>query len=122
MPLAKNFVGSGFSGQQAIALTSSVVALTVAAAGTTQGTATAATADYNFVTSGGDGAGVILYDGQIGDSQEFFNSQLTNLRIYPPTGDKINQIATNGCIIVPAYTYVLCKKLSSTQWGELMSA
>ena len=122
MALAKSFVGYGFSPMQSQGLTASNIGTAVAAAGTTQGTATATTADFNIIASGGDGAGVAVYNGQIGDSQEFFNNQLTNLRIYPPTGSTINQIAANSPVIVPAYTYVYIKKCTATRFIACMSA
>ena len=122
MGLAKNVVGYGFSAQQAQAFTVSNVGTGLVAAGTTQGTALAITADFNIVSSGGDGAGVKLYAGQIGDSQEVFNDQLTNLRVYPPTADQINQVALNGCVILPAYTYGYFKKCTASRWAACMSA
>ena len=121
MGLAKNFVGSGFSGQQAQAITSNVIG-TVAAAGTTQGTATALTADVNNVTSGGADSGVILYNGTIGDDQYVYNNQLVQIRVYPPTGAKINQIAADGGHILAAQTSGFYKKLSATQCMCLQSA
>lgn len=122
MPLAKNFVPQGFSGQQAQSLTACVIGSGLTAAGTTQGTALALTADMNTVSAGGGGGGVKLYDGQIGDSQEIFNDQLTYIVVYPPTGDQINQVALNGGVNLPAYTYGYFKKITASRWIAMMSA
>ena len=121
MPLVKNQMGGGTSAGQAQALNGSNINSAVTAAGTTQGTATAITADTNVVTTATSGQGVILYNGIITDSQDIFNNTAVSIYVYPPTGGKVNQVATNGGFVLPAYTYVLVKKLTATQWVANMS-
>ena len=61
---------------------------TVAAAGTTQGTAAGAIYDHNNVTGANGSNGVILQSGcyrQVVSN----NNSLNNLKVYPPSGDKI---------------------------------
>jgi len=122
MPLAKNMISAGFSAAQAQALNGRSINSAVAAAGTTQGTATALTADLSIVTSGGADAGVQLYSGVIGDSMEVFNNQLVNTKVYPPTSGTINQIAANGAHTLGAQTSAIYKKVTSTAWVAYMSA
>lgn len=122
MPLAKNVMGAGISAGQARALNGNTVNSAVSAAGTTQGTATAITADVNNVTTATTGQGVILYNGEIGDDQVVYNGTTTDIRVYPPTGGNVNQLAANSGFVLGVYTGVLCKKVTSTQWLGFISA
>ena len=122
MALAKNVVGGGFSSAQAQAINGNNINSAVAAAGTTQGTATALTADGSVVTSGGADSGVQLYNGMIGDSMWVFNNQLVNIKVYPPTSGKINQIVANGSHTLPAQTYAIYQKVTAPQWVAHQSA
>lgn len=115
MPLAKNIMGGGTSAGQARAILGNVNPA-VSAAGTTQGTATLVDEDINIVTVATSGQGVILYAGQSADSQEFYNASGTDIKIYPPTGAKINQLATNAGFTVAPASYARCTCASSTQW------
>lgn len=118
MPLAKNMTGA-FPPAQARAL-GGTMSLAVAAAGTTQGTATDLVADINRVTSGT--GGVQLYAGDVGDSQEIFNATSSAITVYPPASAAINQLAANSGFSLGAYTSVVCRCFSSTQWTAYLSA
>lgn len=122
MALAANVMRGGLSGGQAQAVNGNDVNSAVTAAGTTQGTATAITADAAVVTTATTGQGVILYNGIIGDSQEIFNNTNVDIRVYPPTGGKVNQVATNSGFVLPPQTAVMVKKMTSTQWVGWLSA
>jgi len=122
MPLAKNMVSGGLSSTQIQAINGAFVNSAVAAAGTTQGTATALTADGSVVTSGGADSGVKLYNGDISDSMWVFNNQNVNIKVYPPTSGKINQIATNGAHNLGAQTFAMYTKVTSTTWVAIQSA
>ena len=122
MALAANVMKGGLSAGQAQAVNGNSVNGAVTAAGTTQGTATAITADAAVVTTATTGQGVILYNGVIGDEQEVFNNTAVDIRVYPPTGGKVNQVATNSGFVLPPYTSVRVKKMSSTQWVGYLSA
>jgi len=122
MPLVRNQMGGGVSAGQARAINGSNINSAVTAAGTTQGTATAITADTNIVTTATTGQGVILYNGVITDSQEVFNNTSTDIRVYPPTGGNVNQLAANSGFVLAPYTSVVCKKMTATQWVGYLSA
>ena len=121
MPLVKNQMGGGTSAGQAQALNGSNINSAVTAAGTTQGTATAIQSDVAVVTTATAGQGVQLYNGVITDSQEIFNNTTASIYVYPPTGGKVNQVATNGGFVLPSYTSVLVKKMTATQWVAYLS-
>ncbi len=124
MALAKNVMQGGVSAGQARAINGNNVNSAVTAAGTTQGTATAITADVNVVTTATNLQGVILYAGVPGDSQWIFNNSGVGVAVtvYPPTGAKVNQLATNAGFVLAPYTGVCCKCISSTQWLANLSA
>lgn len=123
MPLAKNVMQGGTSAGQARAINGNNVNATVTAAGTTQGTATAIGADLNVVTTATAAQGVILYAGVPGDDQWVHNAVVSaSIVVYPPTGSKINQIATNGGMTLAPNTGVLCKTISATQILAILSA
>jgi len=122
MALAVNVMKGGLSSGQAQAVNGNAVNGAVTAAGTTQGGATAITADAAVVTTATTGQGVILYNGVIGDEQEVFNNTTADIRVYPPTGGKVNQLATNAGFVLAPYTSVRVKKMSATQWVGYLSA
>jgi len=122
MPLAKNQMSGGVSAGAAQAINGRNINSAVTAAGTAQGTATAITADVNIVTTATTGQGVILYNGVIGDSQEIFNNTNVDIRVYPPTGGKVNQVATNSGFVLSPQTSAVVKKMTATQWVGYLSA
>lgn len=115
MGLAKNIMGGGFSWMQAQAVNGPAIAPTVTAAGTTQGTATALTADINFISTAPANSGVILYAGTKGDSQIVYNGGANPVLVYPPTGSKINQVSANTGVVLPTNTFCEYFIVSSTQ-------
>jgi hypothetical protein len=122
MPLSRNVMRGGFSAGQAQAAGGHPT-LAIAAAGTTQGTATALTDDINVVATVASGAGVILYAAMPGDTQIVYNDQAVNsLLVYPPTGAKINNIATNGAHILAPNTFCEYFAVSATRWIADLSA
>lgn len=68
----------------------------VTAAGTTQATATELESEWNVVTSTPANSGVILDGFNVGVSTSVFNQGGATLKIYPPSGMKIDALATNG--------------------------
>lgn len=121
MPLSMNIMGGGFSAGQARAI-GGTVNQSVAAAGTTQATATDVTGDNLTVTSGGSGTGIQLYAGNAGDSQLVYNAQLVAVNVYPANGSKINQIAANSAHVLGAQTAAWYITVSSTQTVAFVSA
>jgi hypothetical protein len=122
MPLAKNIMAGGFSSGQARSINGTAFNLTITAAGTTQATATALTADINIITTATSGQGVQLYNGVIGDEQTIYNGTLNAIYVYPPTGGNVNQLAANAGFTLASYTGVMVQKVSSTQWIGFLSA
>lgn len=70
--------------------------LTVTAAGTTQGTATALSSCFNVVTTCTEAAcGVILPVNDLGDEIIVVNKTTANLRVFPPVGGGFNGATAN---------------------------
>lgn len=90
---------------------------TLTAAGTTQGTATPIVTDSVLVSSSAGQTGVILVAGcfrvLVGCNTGGAN---VNINVYPPTGAKINGLATNAPLVVAIGTRVMFCELTATQW------
>lgn len=74
----------------------SSVANGLTAAGSTQGTALAITAQTNVVTTTAASTGVILADIGVGAVQEVFNEGANTLSIYPASGGQIDALGANA--------------------------
>ena len=125
MGYAKNLMGAGFSAAQAGSTNSSSIKTGISAAGTTQGTATAITADINLVSTVAASSGVQLYNGLTNDSCYVFNDSGVSgngLLVYPPTSGQINNLAVNAGVIVPVNTMAEFIKVTSTRWVCILSA
>ncbi len=84
--IARELASSGLSALAAQSVTGSR-SLTVTAAGTTTGTATALTSALNVITTCTEAAnGVILPANDAGDDITVVNATSANLRVYPPAG------------------------------------
>lgn len=95
----------------------------VSAAGTTQGTATELTAADSEITTAAAGSGVILHSTlSTGDQQTVFNAGANAVKVYPPTGMKINALATNTAMSLATNTGCLFKCVSSTRVFGVLSA
>ena len=108
------------SGVNIISTTNHVfsVATGITAAGTTQGTATAITKDFNVVATATAGTGVIL-PVIAGLRMTVINNGANPLAVYPGTSGAINALAANA-----AYTLAVGGKLdflsvTTTQWYTL---
>ena len=123
MPLAKNVMRGGVSAAAARALNGNEVQSALTAAGTTQATAVAMEGDLNVITTGTTGQGGILSAYAIaGDDQVVYNATSADLRVYPPVGGNMNQLAANSGFVLAPYTAVRCQKVTATQWVGFMSA
>ena len=94
-------------------------AATMAAAGTTQGTATAITAQFNNVTTGIDGtAGVILPAPAAAGLRIFIRngSASLSLRIYPHSGGNIAGTGVNASIEIEFATVLEFIAFDTTDW------
>lgn len=90
-------------------------AAAVSAAGTTQGNATALTADVNAVTTVASGTGVVL-PANVGQETTVFNRGANALLVYPASSAKIDGASTNAAVSVPVNGWVTLQCVSSTQY------
>ena len=90
----------------------------VAAAGTSQATATQLTCDFNEVTSAANGSnGVVLPDPGVGAEIVVRNAQgATALLIYPPSGQTIDLSTTNGAVSLGGNSTRTFRKMTATKW------
>ena len=120
--LGHKVMGAGVSGP-AVAAICKDTAQSISAAGTTQGTATELTAADNEVTTVASGAGVILASaGAPGDTQTVFNAGEFALKVYPPSGLKINALAANAAMSLSTNTGCIFKFISTTRVFGVLSA
>ena len=91
---------SQFSAQQ-VAGRKGSISSTVTAAGSTQGTATALSSQYNRITTASLMQGVILPASQgVGDEIEVVNATTVNICVYPPVGGSLNGNSANVPVVV----------------------
>ena len=98
------------------------VGTAISAAGTTQGTATALTNTLNGIGTVAAGTGVVLYAGSAGDCQIVYNGGANPVRVYPPSGAKINGLPTDGAHVLATNTACEFWFLSATQVIGVLSA
>ena len=121
MPLSANVLQGGFSGGNARAIVGGAINPTVSAAGTTQGTGTAITADVVIVSTVASGAGVTLPLVGHG-SMVVYNAGANPLKIYPGLGAAINQLSANSAVTLPINTVMTFYWASVTQIVAQLSA
>jgi hypothetical protein len=88
----------------------------IAAAGTTQGTATALLLDVNNVTTVSSGTGVVLPAFTAGVKISVFNNGANALLVYPASGYNIDALGTNVAISIPVGSEWSGITVSSTNW------
>ncbi len=101
------------------------VATTLTAAGTTQATGLALTADVNMIGTAAASTGVVLPAiSGAGDQVFVYNGGANAVKVYPAvTGSPtINLIAGATGVSVPAAKGVLCVAVSATAWVAVISA
>jgi hypothetical protein len=98
------------------------VGTAISAAGTTQGTATTLTNTLNGISTVASGAGVVLWTGTAGDCQIVYNGGANAVKVYPPSGAKINGLATNAPHTLGTFTVCEYWFLSTTQVVGVLSA
>lgn len=99
------------------------VGTSISAAGTTQGTATELTAADNELTTVAAGSGVALSASlAAGDSQTVFNAGANAVKVYPPSGMKINALAANAPMTLATNTGCIFKCVSTTRVFGVLSA
>ena len=119
--LGYKLFASGLNSTQVAAILLDV-GTSISAAGTTQATATALTNTLNGVTTAAAGSGVVLYGGSAGDSQTVYNGGANAVNVYPPSGAKINGLATNSPHLLATNTACEFWFLSATPVIGVLSA
>jgi len=90
----------------------------VAATGSAQGDAAAVTAGINSVSAADGTKGVILPGAKAGLVIEVYNEHATNgLKVYPATGDDINDGTTNAAITMEGKGIARFTGLDTTTWA-----
>ena len=99
------------------------VGTSISAAGTTQGTATELVNADSEITTAAAGSGVVLSASlAAGDSQTVFNAGANAVKVYPPSGMKINALATNAAMTLATNTGCFFKCVSTTRVFGVLSA
>jgi hypothetical protein len=88
----------------------------IAAAGSTQGTGTILTKEFNQVSTVLSGEGVVLPSATAGMAITIVNTGINSLLVYPASGAAINALATNVSLSQPASATLQYVALSATQW------
>ena len=92
----------------------------MSAAGSTQADAAEVSADYIMVTSLTEltADGVLLPPGNLGDEVVIVNGTGTaNLKIYPRSGGKINNVVANGALEIAPNTAAHFIGINSLNWA-----
>lgn len=119
--LAYKLFGSGLNTLTVASLTDVSTGLT--AAGTNQGTAYESTSAKNAFSTVAAGTGTVLdSEARGGDTQMIYNGGANALTVYPPSGAKINGLATNAGMLLATNTACEFYCLSTTQWTGILSA
>ena len=120
--LAYKVMGAGVNGfaVEAICLD---VASGLTATGTTQADAYVLAAASNAFSTVASGTGAVLYSVTVaGDSQMVYNGGANALKVYPPSGEKLNALATDAPMTLAVNTACLFSKLTPTVWTGILSA
>ena len=88
----------------------------VSAAGSTQGTGTALTTEFNRVSTVASGAGVVLPTAVAGMAIVIVNTSANTLLVYPASGAAVNSLATNVGYSQTTLATLQYIAISSTQW------
>lgn len=96
---------------------------TAAAAGTVQGDATALAGAVIYDVTAADGTkGVKLPAAATGKKVVVYNNSASNLKIYPASGDDINDGATDASVTLAAKTWATFEALDAVTWAAIYSA
>lgn len=102
---------------------STVPVTAVTAAGSAQGDATGLSDGLNVV-AGADGTkGVVLPAAVAGRQVSVYSSVATNgLKIYPATGDDINDGSANAAITIEGKTHAIFEAVDDATWAAIYTA
>jgi hypothetical protein len=91
---------------------------TIAAAGSAQGDATAIAHLVEDVTAGDGTKGVVLPAASAGLVYRVYNNSGSNLKVYPASGDDINDGTTDAAVTLSTKTVATFVALDSTTWAK----
>lgn len=95
----------------------------IAAAGNSQGTATAIASTVSNVTAADGTKGVILPTATAGAVYFVYNSVATNgLPVYPATSDTINGGSANAAVTIEGKTLAIFIAMDATNWAAIYTA
>ena len=92
------------------------VGTSLSAAGSTQGTGTVLSKEFNQVSTVTSGQGVVLPSGVAGMAITITNSSANSLLVYPASGGAINALSTNAAYTLPTLATIQYITLTGTQW------
>lgn len=96
---------------------------TVAATGSTQGGATDLTYHITYVTGADDAKGVVLPAASAGVERQVYNTHATSgLKVYPASGDDINDGSSNAAVTIEGKTLARFIALDNTTWAATYTA
>ena len=114
--LARDIMGGGTSAGQAKAMNGRV-APSLTAAGTVLSDALALNATVNRITTCASGAGVRLFNGELGDELEVYNDGASQCIVYPHSSSgTINQLSAGSGVILPIDTCCKFRRVTTTVW------
>jgi len=121
MPILDHVVSLGTAPILATAICGGVTSLV--AAGSTQGTATLLGTGTGYITIvSSSGKGVQLPACSVGSSILIWNGGANTAHVYGQTGEAIGAGSPNALFALATKKGVRLTKLSSTQWGQELSA
>jgi hypothetical protein len=88
----------------------------ISAAGSTQGTATPLTSDYNVINTAAAGSGVILPTATTGRRIIVVNRGANTVNVYPATSSSIDALAVNAPITLPVAGVLIFNAASVALW------
>ena len=122
MALARDIMGGGTSAGQAKAINGRVNS-SVSAAGTTISDATQLDSTTSFLSTVASGAGVKLFNGEIGDTMTVYNGGANQCLVYPHSSSGIlNQLSAGTGMVLPQYSSCGFTRVTSTRWIVNLSA
>lgn len=96
----------------------------VTAAGTTQGTATAITADVIYISTAAANSGVVLPNPPATGSRKIIviNKGASACNVYPASGHSLDALATNTAISLPVNGVLELNSVNNTKWMSSLNA
>jgi len=96
--------------------------IAISAAGTTQGTATALTAQFNKVTTAAAGSGVVLFTPvRAGLMVAIDNDTANSLNVYPQVSGSIDALGANNPMVVPPNGSIILVSADTLVWDSYLS-